>query len=307
MKARIAIACIAALVSTAVSALAACGSEPPVPTPIHVPTATATATPRPTATPYLGGIRPIYDVKTKEWVTVTPTPTATPTYPRATSTSTPLIQLPKLFYDKEKGTYVRATQTAVPPTVRPDATPIRMFSSTDASTLRSVFAGYIAPTATPTVIPTSAPIPTPTWNEVWDGQSLSTTSVMRKSEGEFEPLTDKNMEKAREASHTGILNGRRLSDGDKRSLGKGLREYDLPAFVHRCLTDELEYPALTRELEKQREFYGWERLDFIRDGSSGDFLYYVDSFTATPTSLPIQNPIAVSHCRKRGRDCSNRC
>lgn len=100
--------------------------------------------------------------------------------------------------------------------------------------------------------------------------------------GEFEPLTVENYEKATEAKRTRILNDRRLSDGDMRSLGEGLDEYVLPSFFHRCLTDELEYPALTAELEKQREFYGWERLDFIRDGSSSHLRYYVDSFTVIP-------------------------
>ena len=197
----------------------------------------------------------------------TPEPTDTPTL-----APTPYLGGPRPVYDVETKAWMTVTPTATPFPPTPTRIRARVV----------VTATPVPPTKTPTVTPTPTPtsIPTPTWDMVWDRERMESTAYTLS--GEFEPLTLENYDKAIEAYHSGILDERRLSDGDKRSLSKGLREYDLPSFVHRCLTDELEYPALTQELEKQWEFYGWERLDFIRDGSSSNFLYYVDSFTVTP-------------------------
>ena len=132
----------------------------------------------------------------------------------------------------------------------------------------------IPPTSTPTVTPTPYVIK----------RNMEQVAEYDALVDGYEPLTDENIEKVLNFLDTGVLNGRILSSRESRWLIMGYKAHRPVSFMQRCLTDGFEYPPLTAELEKQREHYGWDTLEFIRDGSSGSFDFMME--TINPDYVP---------------------
>ena len=244
MKARIAVVSISSLISLAlVVTVIGCleMGAAPTPTATPVPMPTLTPTPKPTATPYVSGPRPIYDAEAKAWIH----PTATQTNEEKWADNAATVQA-------NRAATVQAHQERELRRARYSPTPTRTPTITPTPIL--------TPTITPTPVPpTATPEPTATPDYSKDFELLTPENeeivVNALSSGELELPSDEVL----------------VITGDVTNWIKiGYGHYHIASFMHRCLHG-VEHPEAREQLDVQREFYGWDTLEFVRDASHESF------------------------------------
>ena len=110
---------------------------------------------------------------------------------------------------------------------------------------------------------------------------------------DFEPLTEENHAKAVEVLQTGKFGDKILVPSERSTIARGLRDYPLVDFMHRCLVGA-EYMAIRAMLETQMDVRGWDRMEFIRDASPFEFSYLINDSLSTPPGHQISSIYQVN-------------